>query len=120
MPSEIVLGTAVRFTSAPLMEYSAMYAAPPMRIVTPRDSHSMNLSSRASMMALSPYSLVTTIGEPRTPMTLKVSICNSGKARPMPSASITGRPVSAPTTSGIVELMPPHSIGIVANALRPR
>ena len=81
---------------------------------TPRDSHSMNLSSRAWMMVLSPYSLVTTMGEPGTPSTLKVSICSSGKARPMPSASTTGRPVSAPTTSGMVELMPPHSIGMVA------
>src|SRR5262245_42475816 len=38
----------------------------------------------------------------------------------MPSASVTDRPVRAPTTSGIVELMPPHSIGIVASAVRPR
>src|SRR5262249_51291052 len=38
----------------------------------------------------------------------------------MPSASMTGSPVRAPTTSGIVELIPPHSIGIVASALRPR
>ena len=38
----------------------------------------------------------------------------------MPSASTTGSPVSAATMSGIIELMPPHSIGIVASAGRPR
>jgi hypothetical protein len=38
----------------------------------------------------------------------------------MPSASTTGRPSLAPTISGIVELMPAASIGIVAAARRPR
>jgi hypothetical protein len=38
----------------------------------------------------------------------------------MPSASTTGSPVSAATMSGIIELIPPHSIGIVASAVRPR
>ena len=36
-------------------------------------------------------------------------ICSSGNARPIPSASSTGSPRSAPTTSGSNELTPPIS-----------
>jgi hypothetical protein len=37
----------------------------------------------------------------------------------MPSASITGMPNRSATTSGIIELTPPASIGMVANAFCP-
>src|SRR5579871_4835522 len=56
-----------------------------------------------------PFSSATTMGVAETPSMLGTSICSSGKARPMPSASISGRPVRAATTKGIVELMPPAS-----------
>ncbi len=68
----------------------------------------------------SPCSLAIAIGLPETPKTWKVSIWSSGKARPMPSASTTGLPVWAATTRGMVELIPPHSMGMVAVASRPR
>src|SRR5262245_50665458 len=89
-------------------------------MVTPRASHSIMRLSRVSTIVVSPYSFVIAIGVPETPQTWKVSIWSSGNARPMPSASTTGSPSLAPTTRGMVELRPPHSIGIVAYARRPR
>ena len=37
-----------------------------------------------------------------------------------PLQRATGSPARAPTMSGIMEFMPPHSIGMVASARRPR
>ena len=42
---------------------------------------------------------------------------SSGKARPMPSPSTTGRPILAAVTSGSMELIPPISKLVTAEAL---
>ena len=44
-----------------------------------------------------------------TPPMAKVSICSSGKARPIPSPSTTGRPSCRPQMSGFSALDPPIS-----------
>lgn len=49
----------------------------------------------------------------------KLTICTSGKARAMPSASITGRPSRPAATSGMVEFRPPTSTGRIAATGRP-
>ena len=57
----------------------------------------------------SPFSLTRQHGPRFAPYMAGVNICNSGKARPMPSASITGSPTSAPSMSGSILFIPPIS-----------
>ena len=66
-----------------------------------------------------PLSSHSTIGVADTPHSVKVTICNSGKARPMPSPSTSGRPLLAATTKGVVEFTPPASPHSTASILRP-
>ena len=60
-----------------------------------------------------PRSSDKTIGVTECPAKTKVDICNSGKARPIPSASAIGKSILAAATIGIIELIPPASIGKV-------
>ncbi len=65
---EMVLGTAVRRTSAPLIAYSAMWATPPSRMAMPRANHSIcRSSSPVSMITRSPRSPAMASGDPCTP-----------------------------------------------------
>ena len=66
--------------------------------------------------ALLPCSSTTTIGVPLTPWMLKVVICISGNARPIPSPSRTGRPRRAAAMKVNKELTPPTSYAISASA----
>ena len=50
---------------------------------------------------------------------VNVTICSSGKARPIPSASTSGMPRRAAAAIGNIELTPPASIGIVAYIFLP-
>ena len=66
-----------------------------------------------------PLSSAIAIGHAWTLNMVMDTICNSGKARPMPSPSMIGNPVVAATAIGIVEFKPPASIQNTASALRP-
>ena len=77
------------------------------------------LSTVLSTSAL-PFSSAIAIGQAWMPNMVMETICNSGKARPMPSASTRGMPRRAATVKGVVEFSPPASIDMVASILRPR
>ena len=67
-----------------------------------------------------PFSSAIAMGVALIPYSDGITICISGKARPIMSASTNGIPSSAATTKGVVEFNPPASTDIVAVALRPR
>ncbi len=67
-----------------------------------------------SMITVFPFSSAIIMGVAETSQRWKEVICNSGKARPIPSQSKSGIPVLAATDIGIIELTPPASMGRVA------
>ncbi len=72
-----------------------MSTDPPISIVAVRARRSVQRLSMHSSSTLLPLSSTIAIGVAETPCSVNVTICNSGKARPMPSASTTGSPVMA-------------------------
>ena len=90
-----------------------------MPMHTARAIASPLLSSLLWQMTVFRCSSAMTKGEAAIPLIEKLVICSSGKARRMPSASMTGSPHAAAATIGISELHPPISAGINASALRP-
>ena len=75
MANDRVRGIAVRFTSAPVIEYCAMCAIPPNLDVTPRARPSnLLLSLPVSKIATSSCSFAMASGLAEIPYTEKVSI----------------------------------------------
>ena len=102
------------------MTYSEQVTLPPQDMVTERASSSVHWLVMVSKMTLLPFSSVRAMGVAETPPMVKVTICSSGKARPMPSQSTMGRLRRAAAAMGSMELTPPASIGMVAYTLRPK
>ena len=83
-------------------------------MVTARASSSVHLLVMVLKMALLPFSSTRAMGVADTPPMVKVTICSSGKARPIPSASTRGSPSLAAAAMGSMEFTPPASMGIKA------
>ena len=83
-------------------------------MVTDRANSSVHLLVMVSKMQLLPFSSTSAIGVALIPPMVKVTICNSGKARPMPSTSTIGIFSRAAAAMGSMELTPPASMGIKA------
>ena len=83
-------------------------------MVTARASSSVHLLVMVLKMTLFPFSSVSAMGVALTPPMVKVTICSSGKARPMPSQSTIGRPRRAAAAMGSMEFTPPASMGMTA------
>ena len=83
-------------------------------MVTARASSSVHLLVIVLKMTLLPFSSVRAMGVALTPPMVKVTICSSGKARPMPSQSTMGRPRRAAAAMGSMEFTPPASMGMTA------
>ncbi len=77
------------------------------------------LAARATITSLSRMSARVS-GNIGSSAMAKLVICASGKARPIASASTTGSPVRAATSSGWNALPPPISTDITARNRRPR
>ena len=101
------------------MGKSEIMTEPPQLMVTERASSSAHLLVMVSKMTALPFSSVRAMGVVLMPPMVKVTICSSGKARPMPSASTSGRPRRAAAAMGSMELRPPASAGMMASMGRP-
>ena len=73
-----------------------------------------------SKMTVLPFSSVRAMGVALMPPMVKVTICSSGKARPMPSTSTSGRPSRAAAAMGSMEFTPPASMGMKAYIFLPK
>ena len=96
------------------MGYRETDTEPPQLMVTARASSSVHLLVMVSKMTLFPFSSVSAMGVALMPPMVKVTICNSGNARPMPSQSTRGSPSRAQAAMGSMELTPPASMGMKA------
>ena len=83
-------------------------------MVTERASSSVHLLVMVSKITLLPFSSVSAMGVALMPPMVKVTICSSGKARPMPSTSTRGSPSLAAAAMGSMEFTPPASMGMKA------
>ena len=83
-------------------------------MVTARASSSVHLLVMVLKMQELPFSSTRAMGVAEPPPMVKVTICSSGKARPMPSTSTRGRPSRAAAAMGSMELTPPASMGMKA------
>ena len=108
---------AVR-ASAAVIVYSVDDARPPNSTDRVRAIRSIQAPSAAVMLRRLPRSSVSTDGEGLIPAISMVTCGTSGNARPMPSASTTGRPRCAAQLIGCMPLAPPISAAISA-ATRP-
>ena len=91
-----------------------------MSIVTERAIRSVQRFEIVLMTTLLPFSSAIAIGVADTPESDGRHICSSGKARPIRSASTTGRPSCAASVNGVTELRPPASAETVCVIGRPR
>ena len=96
------------------MGYRDTDTDPPQLMVTARASSSVHLLVMVRKMAELPFSSVRAMGVADTPPMVKVTICSSGKARPMPSTSTRGSPSRAAAAMGSMEFTPPASMGMKA------
>ena len=83
-------------------------------MVTARASSSVHLLVMVSKTQLLPFSSTRAMGVAFMPPMVKVTICSSGKALPMPSTSTMGIPSRAAAAMGSMELTPPASMGMKA------
>ena len=83
-------------------------------MVTARASSSVHLLVMVLKMQELPFSSTRAIGVAEPPPMVKVTICSSGNARPMPSTSTSGRPSRAAAAMGSIEFTPPASMGMKA------
>ncbi len=107
-------------TCAPDIAYCAVIAEQPISTVAVRASRSAQRLSTVSKTAVLPFSSASAIGVALIPDRVGRTIWTSGKARPIASASITGRPSSAAATIGLVELTPPTSMQAMCVGATPR
>jgi hypothetical protein len=100
--------TAVRASSTVRM-YSVVAALPPISIVTLRWIRSSHSPVEAVVTRTLPRSSVKKAGDGEMPATCIDTCGSSGNARPIPSASRTGRPICAAQQIGISAFDPPIS-----------
>ncbi|MDF2664536.1 MAG: hypothetical protein K0R81_386 [Microbacterium sp.] len=85
-----------------------------------RAMRSVQVLSTVESTAVLPFSSAKASGEAVTPYSVGSTICSSGNARPMPSASSSGSPRAAAAAIGIVEFTPPASAQAMWVTGRPR
>ena len=120
MASETVFGTIPpRRACATVRVYSVAEAEPPNSTAAARSSRSIQSPEIVRNVITLPRSSVITAGLGEIPARCMATIGTSGKARPMPSPSSTGRPICAAQHTGSRPLAPPISVDISALTLRP-
>ena len=109
---------AVRACSTVRM-YSAVAALPPISIVTRRWIRSSHSPDAAVVTSMLPRSSVRNAGLGEMPATCIETCGSSGNARPIPSASRTGKPICVAQQIGSSAFDPPISEDISAITGRP-
>jgi hypothetical protein len=123
--SPILIASEIEFLMVPsracatVSEYSVDAALPPNSTAAARSSRSIQCPEMVRKAIRFPRSSVITAGLGEIPARCMATWGTSGKARPMPSASSTGRPIRAAQEMGTRPLEPPISAGISAATLRP-
>ena len=107
--SVTVPGTVAPRAWATVMGYSALAAMPPQAMAMARSRRSAQAPSALRKVARWPRSSTTTAGPAGMPARCIVTCWTSGNARPMPSASSTGRRMRAAHVKGTMPLEPPIS-----------
>ncbi len=105
---------------AAVIVYSVEDARPPNSTESARAIRSIHAPFTAVMVRWLPRSSVSTDGDTLTPAISIVTCGTSGNARPIPSASTTGRPRWAAQLIGCMPFAPPISAAISAATRPPR
>ena len=110
--------TAPAFACSTVSWYSLDHDMPPNSTAAARSIRSIQSPSVARKTMTLPRSSVMTAGFGEMPAISIVTCGISGNARPMPSASTTGRPSLAAHTTGMTPFEPPISADISATTGR--
>jgi hypothetical protein len=105
--------------SAGVSKWSAMSADEPEATHRARPQRSAHTASTGRSEAVLPSASTRTTTSGFRPATCMDTICSSGKARPIPSASSRGSPSRAAQPTGATPFAPPISAAITATTRRP-